>query len=121
MSGLTTAESQALKTWAYQVTQGAKQMEIAMTQLSEAYGWLQNYPVGAFIVVMDHVADSVMLTQGGMLYRDDLWHDIRWQRMSPGTGKLWLQVAPYKDRWGHGPRVALANPDRSGPLDSVGQ
>lgn len=86
-----------------------------MTQPIKAYEWLLDNPVGAHIVVQDRVADNFMLNTGGMMYRDDLWHSIRWERMSPGTGNLRLVVTPYKSRIGAGPRVYLSNPDTSGP------
>lgn len=142
MSRVTVAEHQALKSWAYQVTGGASQMENDMSHhndASEAYAWLADNPVGAWVVVANAVADHIFLTQGGLLYRGNLWHAIKFEPTSPGTGCIFLQVTPYKDRRGSGPRVALSNPDQStnagikaarkvwgnpdhsGPLDSVGQ
>ena len=107
------AEHQALKTWAYQVTTGAETREIAMTQPSEVYAWLQDHPVGAFVVVSNALADRIMVAQGGLMYRDNLWHIIKYEATSPGTGCLFLVVTPYKDRNGAGAFVALSNVDTS--------
>ncbi len=81
-----------------------------MLKASEVYGWLQDNPVGAYIVVDDRMADHVMITQGGMMYKEgERWCSINWERMSPGTGTLRLVRTPYRNRKGAGECVYLLN------------
>jgi hypothetical protein len=80
-------------------------------EASEVYAWLQDNPIGSYMVVEDRVADEVMLTQGGMIYKDDLWCTVCWTKMSPGTSSLALAYTPYKSRNGSGSRVFMFNAD----------
>ncbi len=80
-----------------------------MLKASEVYAWLQDNPVGAYIVVDDRMADHVMITQGGMMFKGMTWCTIKWDRMSPGTGTLRLGRTPYKTRKGAGECVYLRN------------
>jgi len=75
---------------------------------SEAYGWLLDQPVGAYVVVRNELADGIMLTQGGMLFRNDTWHAIKGEALSPGTTALCLIPTPYRERMGVGPFVSLS-------------
>lgn len=75
---------------------------------SEVYAWLQDNPVGAYVVVLAAVADEIMLTQGGMLYKDDRWCRLWCETLSPGTLAICLRAGLENEtREGEGPFVSL--------------